>query len=104
VNQVPSETSATGKVTVIKGYHDSCLDIGFVETSDKKPQRVICGKVLPNSSMFPVKMRRHFEGVHPDCKGKPSDFFRRNYGELIKVQKIISYHSKTVNKKALMAS
>jgi len=63
LNQVPSETSATGKETVKRKYHDSYLDIGFVETSDKKPQCVICGKVMPNSSMFPAKMRRHFEGV-----------------------------------------
>jgi len=45
--------------------------------------------------MFVAKMRRHFEGVHPDCKDKPSDFFGRKYGELKKAQKIISYHSKT---------
>jgi len=50
--------------------------------------------------MFPAKMRRHFEGVHPDCEDKPSDFFRRKYGELTKAQKIISYHSKTVSVKA----
>jgi len=37
-NQVPSETSATGKGTVKRKYHDSYLDIGFVETSDNKPQ------------------------------------------------------------------
>ena len=49
LNQVPSETSATGKVTVKKKYHDSYLDIGFVVTGDNKPQCVICGKVLPNS-------------------------------------------------------
>jgi len=54
--------------------------------------------------MFPAKMLRPFEGFHPDCKDKPSDFFRRKYGELTKAQKIISYHSKTVNEKALMAS
>ena len=62
LNQVPSETSATGKGTVKRKYHDSYLDIVFVETSDNKAQCVICGKVLPNSSMFPAKMRRHFEG------------------------------------------
>jgi len=104
LNQVPSETRATGKGTVKGKYHDSYLDIGFVETSDKKPQCVICGKVLPNSSMFPAKMRRHFEGVHPDCKYKPSDFFRRKYGELKRAQKIIFSHSKTVSEKVLMAS
>ena len=104
LNQVPSETSATGKGTVKRKYHDSYLDIVFVETSDNKAQCVICGKVLPNSSMFPAKMRRHFEGVHPDCKDKPSDFFRRKYGELTRAQKMLSSHSKTVNEKALMAS
>ena len=85
-------------------YSDSYLDIGFVETSDNKPQCVICGKVLPNSSMLPAKMSRRFEGVHPDCKDTPRDFFRRRYGELTKAQKILSYHSKTVNEKTLMAS
>ncbi|GBL74346.1 hypothetical protein AVEN_235323-1 [Araneus ventricosus] len=49
-------------------------------------------------------MRRHFEGVRPECKDKPTDFFRRKYIELRKVQKRILYHSKTVNKKALMTS
>ena len=55
LNQAPSKTSATRKGTVKRKYHDSYLDIGFVETSDNKPQCVICGKVLPNSSMFPQK-------------------------------------------------
>ena len=104
LKQVPSETSATGKGTVKRRYHYSYLDMGFVETSDNKSHCVICGKVLPNISMFPAKMRRHFEGVHPDCKDKPSDFFRRKYGELTRAQKMISSHSKTVNEKALMAS
>ena len=72
LKQVPSETSATGKGTVKRRYHYSYLDMGFVETSDNKSHCVICGKVLPNISMFPAKMRRHFEGVHPDCKDKPS--------------------------------
>jgi hypothetical protein len=62
------------KGTVKRKYRDSYLDIGFVETSDNTPQCVICGKVLPNSPMFPAKMRRHFEGVHPDCKDNQSDF------------------------------
>ncbi|GBM03733.1 Zinc finger BED domain-containing protein 5 [Araneus ventricosus] len=99
-----SDTSSTIKKTLKRKYHDSYLDIGFAETTDNKPQCVICGKVLPNSSMFPAKMRRHFERVHPECKVKPTDFFRRKYIELRKVQKCILYHSKTVNEKALMAS
>ena len=50
LNQVPSETSATGKGTVKRKYHDSYLDIWFVETSDNKPHCVICGKFLINSN------------------------------------------------------
>ena len=45
LNQVPLKTSATGKGTVKRKYHDSYLDIGFVETIDNKPQCVICGKI-----------------------------------------------------------
>jgi len=43
-------------------------------------------------------------GSIQDCKDKPSVFFRRKYSELKKAQKIISYHSKTVNERLLMAS
>jgi len=60
LNQVPSETSATGKGTVKRKYHYSYLDIGFVDTSDNKPQCVICGKMLPNSSMFASKTAQSF--------------------------------------------
>jgi hypothetical protein len=74
---VPSETNTIGKGPVKRMCHDSYFDIGFVETSDNKPHCVICGKVLPNFSMFSAKMRRHFEGHHPDCKDIPGDFFRR---------------------------
>ena len=102
--QMPSETSATRKGAVKRKCNDFYLDIGFHETSDNKLQCVICVKVLPNSSMFPAKMRRHFEGVHADCTDKPGDFFGRKFGQLTKAQKIISCHSKTVNEKALMAS
>ena len=49
LNQVSSETSATRKGRVKGKYHNSYLDIGFHETSDNKPQCVICGKVLPIS-------------------------------------------------------
>jgi hypothetical protein len=54
--------------------------------------------------MLPAKLRCHFEGVHPDCKSKPSDLFRGKCGEFTKAKKITSYHSDTVNGRALMAS
>ncbi|CAH1963473.1 unnamed protein product [Acanthoscelides obtectus] len=76
----PSKMSICERKTAKRKYHDSYLDIGFIETNDNKPQCVICGKVLPNSAMFPAKMRRHLEGVHPKCKDKPNDFFKENPG------------------------
>ncbi|GBN40807.1 hypothetical protein AVEN_186764-1 [Araneus ventricosus] len=61
-----SDTSSTIKKTLKRKYHDSYLDFGFAENTNNKPQCVICVKVFPNSSMFPAKMRRHFEWVHPE--------------------------------------
>ena len=58
--------------------------MGFIETNDGRPLCVICGNELTNSSMFPAKLGRHFEGNHPKLKDKPSDFFQeevqRNFG------------------------
>lgn len=85
-------------------YHESYLDMGFVETSDNQPQCVICAKVLPNSSMYPDKMRRHFEKVHAEYEGKPSSFFKRKYEELSAAQERMTYTCKTANEKAILAS
>lgn len=85
-------------------YHESYIEMGFAETSDNKPQYVICGKVLPNSSMVPVKMRRHFEGKHAEYDGKPTDFFKRKHEELSKAQQILTDRCKTANEKAVLAS
>ncbi|GBM81844.1 hypothetical protein AVEN_107938-1 [Araneus ventricosus] len=57
-----SDISSTMKKTLKRKYNDSYLDIVFAETTDNKSQCVIWGKVLPNSSMFQAKIRRHFEG------------------------------------------
>ncbi|GBN87940.1 hypothetical protein AVEN_98421-1 [Araneus ventricosus] len=43
-----SDISSTIKKTLKRKYHDSYLDIGFAETTENKPQCVICGKVLPH--------------------------------------------------------
>lgn len=98
----PSKMNICERKIAKRKYHDSYLDIGFIETNDNKPQCVICGKVLPNSAMFPAKMRRHLEGVHPECKDKPNDFFQRKSGELKKNTK--KYNAQTLNEKSLKAS
>lgn len=32
--------------------------------------------------MFPAKLRRHFEGNHPEFKDNPSDLFKRKCNEI----------------------
>ncbi|KAJ8877700.1 hypothetical protein PR048_022155 [Dryococelus australis] len=44
--------------------------MGFTETNDGRSLCVICGNVFTNSSMFPAKLWRHFEGNHPDILPK----------------------------------
>jgi hypothetical protein len=68
-------------VEIMKGnkkrkYDDSYLDMGFTKFSDGRPQCVVCNKVLPNSSMFPSKLRRHFE-THPDSTNKTKLFQKK---------------------------
>lgn len=84
-------------------YDDSYLDMGFTEFSNGRPQCVICNKVLPNSSMFPVKLRRHFE-THPDFTNKTADYFKRKSDELHATQKTFISHVKTHSEKSLKAS
>ncbi|KAG9493567.1 hypothetical protein GDO78_001455 [Eleutherodactylus coqui] len=60
---MPSEEVPKGSKK--QTYCDSYLDIGFTEFPDRRPQCVICNKVLPNSSRFPAKLRWHFE-THPE--------------------------------------
>jgi len=67
-------------------------------------QCVICLKVLPNSSMYPGKLRRHFEKTHLDYEGKTTDYFKRKRTELLAVQNKIKTHIQTDNENALRAS
>jgi len=67
--QITADQTASGsRVTKKRKYHDSYIDLGFIETDEGKTQCMICAKVFPNSSMVPVKLRRHFEGTHPELK------------------------------------
>lgn len=93
---------------VLKGgkkrkYCESYLDMGFTEFTDGRPQCVVCTKVLPNSSMFPAKLRRHFD-THPEYKNRTSDYFKTKSCELHEVQKKFVTHVKSNNEKALKAS
>jgi hypothetical protein len=85
-------------------YEESYLNMGFTETNDGWPLCVICRNVLTNSSMFPAKLRRHFEGNHPELKDKPSDFLKRKCNEILASQKTMTTLAKTNNEKVLEAS
>lgn len=45
---------------------------GFTEFAGGRLQQVICDKVLPNSSTFLAKFKRHFE-THSDFTNKTAD-------------------------------
>lgn len=103
--QIAAVQTASGSGVIKKRmYHDSYLDLGFVETDEGKAQCVICARVLPNSSMVPVKLRRHFEGTHPELREKQTDYFKRKHTELAASQTLIKTHAKTVNENSLKAS
>ncbi|VVC30561.1 Hypothetical protein CINCED_3A012991 [Cinara cedri] len=84
-------------------YFDSYLDMGFTEFADERPQCVICNKVLPNSLMFPAKLKQYFE-THPDFINKTADYFKRKSDEFHVTPKTFVSHVKTYSEKALKAS
>lgn len=82
----PASESMMPSEEVLKGskkrkYCDLYLNMKFIESTDGRPQCVICNKVLPNNSMFPVKFRRHFE-THLHFTIKTADYFRKKSDEL----------------------
>lgn len=72
----PNTGDSVPRTTKKRKYDESYLEMGFIETNNGQSQCVICSKVFPNSSMYPEKLRRHYEKVHLDHEGKPLDFFK----------------------------
>ena len=63
-----------------KRKHKLCIQYGFVSViihSEKKPQCVLCNKVLFNDSMRPAKLKQHLENVHPQHINKNKTYFER---------------------------
>ncbi|KAJ4426857.1 hypothetical protein ANN_26656 [Periplaneta americana] len=75
--------------------------MGFTDFADECPQCVICNKVFPNSSMFPVKLRRHFS--IQKFTNKTADYFERKSDNSSSSDKILP-RVKTNNEKALKTS
>ena len=60
-------------------YSDEFLKYGFtfiVDAGIKKPQCVICNKIMSAELMHPNKMKRHFDAKHPNFAGKDVQYFK----------------------------
>jgi len=105
--QIVKEDEKEKTITKIRNYDISYLAIGFTYYGDKilqRPQCVLCNEILQNSSMFPAKLRRHFDSKHSEYKDKPLSFFERKLNSLELRRNIIQSTFKTNNENALMAS
>ena len=60
-------------------YNEEYISYGFTVTLDRdgteKPQYFLCGKVLANSSMKPVKLKEHLNANHPGNISDSRDTF-----------------------------
>ena len=60
-------------------YNEEYISYGFTVTLDRdgteKPQCFLCGKVLANSSMKPVKLKEHLNANHPGNISDSRDTF-----------------------------
>ncbi|GBP51796.1 Fatty acid synthase [Eumeta japonica] len=81
----------------------SYFSFEFIDSNDS-PLGMICNKLLPNSSMAPVELRRHLETVHPESKDKNKEFFVRKKEQLLESQKNMMQVTLTNNEKATEAS
>ena len=68
-----------------QSYKEAFLNFGFtsvIENFIKKPQCVICFKVLTQESMKPSKLKQHFKSCHGELAEKSVDYFRRKAEDL----------------------
>lgn len=103
INEVEAEKTIAKR----RNYDRSYLEIGFTYCGDKispRPQCVLCHEILQNSSMFPAKLRRHFDSKHSEYKDKPLSFFERKLNSLVLTKNNMQTTFKTNNENALMAS
>lgn len=64
----------------MRKYNPEYLKLGFTwnhDTTDPRPQCVICYEILANESMRPSKLTRHIETKHSHSINMPVDFFQK---------------------------
>jgi hypothetical protein len=75
---ITGEEASSSKQKYSRKYDGAYSELGFTwcgDTSEQKPQYVVCYEVLSNECMKPAKLRRHLETKHSDVKNKPLEFF-----------------------------
>ena len=90
----------------VRKYDAAYLHFGSIATDDAgvpKPQCVVCGVALGNTSMKPSHLKRHLHSKHKEIRTKPKVFFKRKRGESKCAQKKI-YGLTHINTTALCAS
>jgi hypothetical protein len=103
-------TSSTSGKSVKKRknrkYDDSYLDFGCTSTEvygEKRPQCVLCMKVLASECMLPSTLKRHLETTDPSVVSKSRDYFSRKLKELNQ-QKGSFYKQTSIPSSALLVS
>jgi hypothetical protein len=74
------EVKQTGEKSKVRQYQECLLTIGFTwieESNIPLPLCVVCGDKLANTSMAPVKLKRHFSTKHQTLSQKNIDYFKR---------------------------
>lgn len=52
------------------------IEFGFDESSDRRPQCIICLQMLSNEAMKPAELKRHLTMQHPQHLSKSKEFSR----------------------------
>jgi hypothetical protein len=74
------EVKQTSEKSKVCQYQECFLTIGFTwieESNIPLPLCVVCGDKLANTSMAPVKLKRHFSTKHQTLSRKNIDYFKR---------------------------
>ena len=70
-------------------YDEAYVSFGFTYITERdgtqKPQCFLCGKVPPNGSMKPTKLKEHLTSVHPENTSDSVDLFRAKKARFEKV-------------------
>jgi hypothetical protein len=102
-------SSRIAGISTKRMYNDCCLSLGFMYAGGEiAPDnlRVLCNKVLTNSSMLPAKLRGHRDVNHPVYRNKWHElvFFNLKLVALTNCQSLMVKRSNTDNENVAAVS